>query len=142
MKTIVIHLIDTIKYRLDHAISLADEKYAGFELGAGTRTPLEVIYHMRGLMYYSMKVYTGDRVKMDEMTNWKEELTLLHESIADLRSYTVANEGSIEQYKKLTQGPLADALTHIGQLAMISRVNQQPIEKQNFVHAKIGESHE
>lgn len=142
MKTIIIHLIDTIKYRLDYSISLSDEKYAGFELGAGSRTPLEIIYHMRGLMYYTMKVCTGDRVPMAEMTNWKEELTLLHESIAELRSMIIKIEGNQEAYLKMTQGPLADALTHIGQLAMISRLNQQPIEKQNFVHAKIGDSQE
>ena len=38
---------------------------------------------------------------------------------------------------KVIQGPLADILTHIGQLAMLRRIYQKPITGENFMKAKI-----
>ncbi len=137
MDQLILHLIATIKYRFDYAISNANVEYYQLNIGKGTRTPLEIIHHMRGLMYYSAKVITGDRTPMADITSWQEELRLFYESIAMVKDVLSQNTLLPEDYLKLTQGPLSDALTHIGQLSMMSRLNDNPIPKQNFVHAKI-----
>ena len=35
------------------------------------------------------------------------------------------------------QGPVADALTHVGQLAMMRRLSGSPIRGENFIEAAI-----
>lgn len=38
---------------------------------------------------------------------------------------------------RLLQGPLADAMTHVGQLAMLRRLAGSPVRGQNFMEADI-----
>ena len=39
--------------------------------------------------------------------------------------------------EKLFQGPIADALTHVGQLMMLRRLAQAPVRSENFAAADI-----
>jgi len=81
---------------------------------------------------------SNERTPMDPIQDWDTEVQLFYDSLSGLTTYL---EEYIEDEKallKMTQGPLADALTHIGQLAMISRINNQALDKENFVHAPIG----
>jgi len=138
MKKVILHLISTIRYRFDYAIAQSNQSYYQLAIGHGVRTPLEIVYHMRGLMYYCQKVMSNERTPMDPIQDWDTEVQLFYDSLSGLTTYL---EEYIEDEKtllKMTQGPLADALTHIGQLAMISRINNQALDKENFVHAPIG----
>lgn len=137
MKKALLHLVATIEYRFDHAVSTIDEDYPILDLGKGIRTPLEILYHMRGVMYYAIKVCSGNRTQMEDMSDWATEQFKFRESIKMVADYL--NEQSIDEDAayKIIQGPLSDVLTHIGQLAMMSRINNRPIDKQNFVKAKI-----
>jgi hypothetical protein len=35
------------------------------------------------------------------------------------------------------QGPLADVLTHVGQLAMLRRMSGNPVAPENFIYAEV-----
>ena len=39
--------------------------------------------------------------------------------------------------EQLLQGPLADAMTHVGQLAMLRRLAGDPVPSENFIHAQV-----
>lgn len=138
MQKVIYHLIATIKYRFDYAIEGANNEYWKMNIGHGVRTPLEILYHMRGLMYYAEKVITGRRTPMEDMSQVKEELDLFYQSMDQLKKSVAFKELSNDDYLRMMQGPLSDALTHVGQLAMMRRLNNQPVDKQNFMKAKIG----
>ena len=42
--------------------------------------------------------------------------------------------------ERLLQGPLADAMTHAGQLAMLRRLAGNPVAPENFVFAQVDAS--
>jgi hypothetical protein len=42
-----------------------------------------------------------------------------------------------EPAERLFQGPIADALTHTGQLAMLRRMSGSPIKGENYLQAEI-----
>ncbi|MDE5413640.1 hypothetical protein [Alkalihalobacterium chitinilyticum] len=39
--------------------------------------------------------------------------------------------------EQLLQGPLADAMTHVGQLIMLRRLADSPTERENYIKATI-----
>lgn len=137
MKKALLHLVATIEYRFDHAISKIDDSYPTVKIGNGVRTPLEILYHMRGVMYYAIKVCSDSRTVMGEIEDWKTEESKFRESIEMVSNYIKDHSVAEDNALKIIQGPLSDVITHIGQLAMLSRVNKQPIEKQNYVKADI-----
>ncbi len=137
MKEVLVHLLVTIRYRFDHVTAEIGDDYPQFYLGYGVRTPLQILYHMRGLIYYAKKILTGQMTQMAEMSGWEEEVQLFYASLNDLKDTIRYSEISRDQMLRITQGPISDALTHIGQMAMLNRVNGTPVEKHNYSKAKI-----
>ena len=132
VKEIILHLIKTIQFRLDYAVSQADEQYPALSLGHGVRTPMEILHHIQGLMYYAIKICGGGVSQMPEPTDWFTEMENFKVSIGRLEDHIRNHDIDTAAYMRITQGPLADALTHIGQLATLSRVNGQPLPKLNY----------
>ena len=133
----IIHLIATIKYRFNHAVSNASEEFWQLNPGQGIRKPIDILHHMRGLMYYAEKAITGVRTPMEEVIDVHSELKQFYESMDSLKEEVQQANLDDDQWFRMIQGPLSDALTHVGQLAMMRRMHGQPIPKQNFMRADI-----
>jgi len=129
---IITHLIKTIRFRLDHAIGNVDEKYSNLSIGNGVRTPIEILYHMRGVIYYAIKITGGDRTEMESIADWKTEVSLFYQSLEKLHHFLTDHKIEKAMLFRIIQGPLTDVVSHIGQLAMLSRMNGQPVEKVNY----------
>ncbi|WP_156113400.1 hypothetical protein [Wocania ichthyoenteri] len=65
------------------------------------------------------------------------EVDRLNAELKSLDKVLLENELSMNYSKKLLQGPLSDFLTHIGQISMMSRLNGNPIEREDFSSAEI-----
>jgi hypothetical protein len=52
-------------------------------------------------------------------------------------NYLMSSEPLHAPAQKLFQGPLADALTHVGQIAMLRRLAGEPIRGENYYVAEI-----
>jgi hypothetical protein len=79
----------------------------------------------------------GEHVwKAEGSVEWNVEVPRFFQLLGELDSLIAANEfnGSVE---KLIQGPLADALTHVGQLAMIRGAAGMPIKPESYARAEI-----
>lgn len=137
MDQLVLHLIATIRYRFDHSISEIRDGYPQFSIGKGVRTPIEILHHMRGLIYYAEKIITGTQTEMGEMYNWDKEKKLFYQALDNLPDVLIKHEITDNQYQRIVQGPLTDAISHIGQLAMLSRLSGRPVPKQNYSKADI-----
>jgi hypothetical protein len=132
------HFLAAIAYRTQKALRSAPDTFGEFRAGAHVRTPHELVWHMTGVIGYARTMFTGDRFTPDRMPTFAAEVHRFHHTLAALRA-DFADEGlqariSDEQF---LQGPLADAMTHAGQLAMLRRMAGSPVASENFIFASI-----
>lgn len=129
-----------IAYRTQKALRAAPPHYPEYEPGNRTRTPVEVLRHMTSLMGYATTHFLGGSypLRPEPLATWDAEVARFHDTLEALaevvRSGAEPPELSTEQ---LVQGPIADALTHVGQLAMLRRLTESPVAPENFIHADV-----
>lgn len=132
MNEAVNHLLLTIEYRLKAATIHIDESFANLSIGQGVRTPLEILNHMVDLKRYSMYIISDQKFPITRGSDWVDNLSIYFKELHQLKAMVNALALDEQKAKRLIQGPLADTLTHIGQLAMISRLYGKPVAKQNY----------
>ena len=137
-RRLLLHFLATIAYRTQKALRGAPDGFAEFHAATHVRTPHELLWHMTGVIGYARTMFTGDRFAPDRMPTLAAEVQRFHDTLAalraDLASETLQARISDEQF---LQGPLADAMTHAGQLAMLRRMAGSPVASENFIFAKI-----
>lgn len=130
------HSLATLDYRLNQALKGAPDSFAEFD-GAG-KTPLQILSHMCDLLDWGASFLEGEgHWHASKPTNWemeKKRFGLALQKMDELLQKAKMPEGEAE---KLFQGPVADALTHTGQIAMIRRMAGSAIPGQNYYRAKI-----
>ena len=92
---------------------------------------------MSDVLGYARGVLVGDSWRARTLPSFEEEVTRLHEVLASLADAIDASDFSRASPERLLQGPLADAMTHAGQLAMLRRLAGAPIPPENFIEADI-----
>lgn len=131
------HFLAAIAYRAQKALRDAPDSYADFDAGMHVRTPHELVRHMTGVLGYARTLFSGGVWRPPMLPSFREEVARLHDVIEDLgRLIERGGEPSIRP-EQLLQGPLADAMTHVGQLAMLRRLAGAPVAPENFVFAKV-----
>ena len=132
------HFLAAIAYRTQKALREALESFADFRAGSNVRTPHELVWHMTGVLGYARTFFHGGVWRPEKLESFAEEIARFHQVLeglgADLEKQAPAREISMEQ---LPQGPLADAMTHAGQLAMLRRLAGSPVPPENFIRAAI-----
>jgi len=95
--------------------------------------------HMTGLMGYARTMLHGGKYEPPRVDTIGEEITRFHEMLEALRAdfEDPRLEARISDMQFL-QGPLSDAMTHVGQLAILRRLAGSPVASENFIYAKIG----
>jgi hypothetical protein len=130
------HSLATLAYRAARTLEGAPEEFAEFnEVG---RQPVQILAHMGDLFDWALSTAAGQqRWRDSKPLPWLAErqrfFTLLQELDAFLAS-TAPLQAPVE---RLLQGPVADALTHVGQLAMLRRLAGSPTPGENFYVAHI-----
>jgi len=134
------HFLATLAYRTQKAIRGAPEHYAGFEAGKAVRTPAEIVRHMTALLEYVRTQLDGSRrpTPPDPPPTFDEEVERFHRALASVADHLAAGtELTPSTVDRLLQGPLSDAMTHVGQLAMLRRLAEAPIAPESYFEADI-----
>jgi hypothetical protein len=133
------HFLAAIAYRAQKALRGAPEQYATFSAGNRVRTPVELIRHMTALMGYVRTFFQGGSypVKPDPLPTFKEEVARFHEMVTAVGELLRSGANCSISTEQLLQGPFADTMTHVGQLAMLRRLADSPVPPENFVYADI-----
>jgi len=138
-RAVVRHLAATLAYRA--AKVLRDVPHQGFaaaEFGSATRRPVRIVAHMADLMAWALTLARGDSVwKAEGGDDWNVEVQRFFDGLAALDRELVADEPFTGSIEKLSQGPLADALTHVGQIAMLRGMMGAPIRPESYARAEI-----
>jgi len=130
------HTVATLAYRAGKALRDAPPEFANY--AGGTRTPAKILAHMGDLFDWALTLADGQQRWHDSTPlAWDAEVARFFRALEAfdqrLRSGTPV-EVSLE---KLFQGPVADALTHTGQLAMLRRMAGCPMKGENYFKAEI-----
>lgn len=132
------HCVATLAYRGGKAVRGAPVGFGGFVAGAGLRTPVQILAHVGDLLDWALSMARGTR-RFNESAplGWDEEVTRFFEGLAAFDTYLASDEPLGIPPEGLFQGPLADALTHVGQIAMLRRMAAAPVRGENYFMAEI-----
>ena len=133
------HFLAAIAYRTQKALRDAPEQYPTFSAGNRVRTPVELIRHMTSLMGYVRTFFVGGSypAKPDPLPTFKEEVARFHAMLEAVGALLRGDAQCSLTTEQLLQGPFADTMTHVGQLAMLRRLADAPVAPENFIYADI-----
>lgn len=130
------HALATVAYRATRALENAPESFAGFD-GAGRR-PDEILAHMGDLFEWALSIAEGQsKWKESRQMAWNDEVERFFRSVGAFDSFLASSRPVQAPLERLLQGPVADALNHVGQLAMLRRLAGCPTRGENFYVAQI-----
>ena len=133
------HMVATVAYRGGVALADAPESFAGFRAHDTTRTPAEILAHIGDLFEGSLHLVKGELVFLTSTPlAWKDEVTRFFSTMKEFDSYLASDSPLACPVEKLVQGPVGDALTHVGQIVMLRRMSGNPIRSEGYLTAKIG----
>jgi hypothetical protein len=125
------HTLATLAYRGGKAIRNAPSGFADFR-GAG-RSPVQILAHVGDLLDWSLSMARGERKYVESQTlPWDEEVGRFFSALRRFDDYLASTDAVHVPVEKLFQGPIADALTHVGQIAMLRRMAGVPISGENY----------
>ena len=130
------HTLPSLAYRATRAIDDAPEGFANFS-DCG-REPLTILAHMGDLFDWALSSAQGnERWHNSTPLPWPEEKARFFATLQVFDTYLASDASLHASAEALFQGPIADALTHVGQLAMQRRLAGWPTRGENLFVATI-----
>lgn len=132
------HFLAAIAYRTQKALRGAPADFADFRASPTSRTPYELLWHMTGLIGYARTMFHGGDFEPPRLPTLEAEVIRFHSTLEALHKdfEDRSLKASITDAQFL-QGPLADTMTHVGQLAFLRRMCGSPVASENFIFAAI-----
>ena len=111
--------------------------FSAFRAAPGSRSAGEILAHMSDLLEWGTSLVKGAQTWQDSKPQaWDTDVERFFSRLAafDAALASRTDGGSDAQ---LFQGPIADMLTHIGQIAMLRRLAGSPVRPENYLAAEI-----
>ena len=132
------HALATLAYRGGKAIRNAPEGFAEFHAADGVRAPGQILAHMGDLMDWAASIAAGKQAwNNSKPLAWEKEVERFFAALKKFDDFLASSEPVHAPVEKLFQGPIADALTHVGQIAMLRRMAGGPMKGENYFVAEI-----
>lgn len=132
------HTLATLAYRAGKALLDVSEDCAQYRVAPGTRTPAGILAHMCDLMDWALALADGRQEWRDSQPqSWNADVDRFFAGLKALDHRLASAQPLGFSEEKLFQGPVADALTHIGQIAMLRRLYGNPVRGENYFRAEI-----
>jgi len=133
------HAVATLAYRGNRALRGATAEFAVFQIGSATRQPAQILAHVGDLLDWALSIVNGNATWHNSTPlPWDQEVARFFRALETL-DRRLASEPLACPANKVFQGPIADALTHVGQISMLRRLAGQPAGGENFFIAEIVE---
>jgi len=135
---VVRHAAATLAYRGNKALRDAPDGFSSFACGGGCRSAGAILAHICDLLDWGLSMARGKPEWHDtEPRSWGDDVSRFHKALAAFDGYLASDQRLGAPAEKLLQGPIADALTHVGQIAMMRRLSGVPIKGENYYAAEI-----
>jgi hypothetical protein len=137
-RTMLRHTLATLAYRGGKAVRGAPPSFAGYASGPTSRTPGQILAHIGDLMDWALSMARGaESWHNSPPLPWEEETARFFASLAAFDAFLAGTDALRAPVERLFQGPVADALTHVGQIAMLRRMAGCPMRGENYFVADI-----
>ena len=134
------HTLATLAYRGGKAVRGAPQEFAAFRAGPTTRTPVEILAHVGDLLDWALGMADARQVwHASTPLPWPQEVERFFACLKRLDDRLASGAPLGTPAEKIFQGPIADALTHVGQIAMLRRMAGCPMRGENYFVADIAE---
>ena len=132
------HMVATIAFRGGVAIRDAPDYFAVFRVTAETRSPAEILAHIGDLLVGSHHLLNGEFVEIrSESLPWQQEIERFYSAIRRLDAFLSTDSPLAYAAEKMVQGPMGDALTHVGQIIILRRIAGCPIKEEAYFSAEV-----
>src|SRR5713101_5659674 len=132
------HTLATVAYRGGKALRGAPETFAAFAAGEKVRTPAQILVHLGDLFDWALSIARGQQAWRDSTPlPWNDEVARFFAALKAFDAYLASEEPLQAPADNLFQGPIADALNHIGQIAIRRRMAGCPIRGEAYFEAEI-----
>ena len=132
------HMLATVAFRGRVAIQEAPAGFADFRAASDVRSPSEILAHIGDLLVGSHHLLRGEFVLLDSKPlDWDEEKQRFDAAVSELDAFLASEAPLAYPVEKFVQGPIGDALTHVGQLVMLRRMSGSPVRDEPYFTAEI-----
>lgn len=132
------HALATLAYRAVKVLRDVPDGFAEVRASSTSRSALEIVAHMGDLMEWGERFAQGEyRWEPVPTHDWDAAVDRFFDGLARL-DRAIA-DGPPDDYppQVVFQGPVADALTHVGQLAMMRGLVGAPVQPESYARADI-----
>ena len=132
------HTLATVAYRGGKAVRDVPEDFGLCCAGTESRSAGEILAHIGDLYDWALSLAMGEQ-KWDPRPprEWAADVNRFHDGLRALDAYLASDAPLGCTPEELFQGPIADSLTHIGQIALLRRLASVPVKAENYFRAKI-----
>jgi len=132
------HTVATLAYRAGKTVRDAPEGFGDFRAGEGGRTAVQILAHMGDLFDWALTMASGEPVWNDaQPLPWDREVARFFAALERFDARLASGVPLAQPATKIFQGPVADALTHTGQIAMLRRLAGAKMRGENYFKSDI-----
>jgi hypothetical protein len=132
------HTLATLAYRAEKALRDPGAGFGDYRVAPEVRSPLEIVGHLGDLMEWAGQLAQGQWIwKAGSAGAWDADVDRFYAALSRLDAYLASDAPLGHPPGVIFQGAIADALTHVGQIAMLRRLAGSPIRPESYARAKI-----
>jgi hypothetical protein len=132
------HALATLAYRGGKTIGGLPETFSDFRAAPGSRSAGEILAHIGDLLDWALIMAKDKHVWHESAPqSWSQDVDRFFAGLVHLDAFIASDAPLQAPLDKLFQGPVADALTHVGQIAMLRRLAESPLKPENYFRADI-----
>lgn len=132
------HSLATLAYRAAKTMRGAPETFAAFKPAQAANSPLQIVAHMGDLFDWSLTLIRGNPQWIAATPgSWHYECSRFFAALKKFDEVLTSGETFHYELTRIFQGPVADALTHTGQLALLRRLHGSPMKGEAYTRADI-----
>ena len=132
------HTVATLAYRGGKAVRGAPANFSNFRAKDGSRSAGQILAHMCDLLDWAVSLADGAQVWRDSTPQaWEGDVQRFFDALGRFDARLASDAPLACRTEQLFQGPVADALTHVGQLAILRRMASAPVKGENYFKADI-----
>lgn len=132
------HTVATLAYRGGKALREAPAGFASARACETCRSAGEILRHIGDLLEWALWLAKGEHRWRDAPPqSWEADVARFFEGLRRLDEYLAADTPLGYPAEKIFQGPIADALNHVGQIATLRRLAGSPVRGENYFRAEI-----
>jgi hypothetical protein len=132
------HAVATVAYRGGKAVRDAPDSFASYSADGSARTPAKILGHVSDLYDWALSQAKGAEVWIDsEPLPWSREVERFFATLQRFDDFLASDAPLATPPERIFQGAIADALTHVGQLAMLRRLAGAKMKAENYSRAEI-----